>query len=137
MAGTATISTIKHDVTGAATTFRDGAGNEIGQLTKAWVSYNGVTPAIRGSFNTSSVTKNGSGDYTASLSTAVLDINYSVSGVQSIIFSVPSWVGPLAVHGNNSNGAEVAPTTTTCRLNVRNSGGTQADSTYVIANIIR
>jgi hypothetical protein len=47
---------------------------------RAWVNFNGVgTVAIRGSGNVSSITDNGTGDYTINLTTAMPDTNYCVS----------------------------------------------------------
>jgi hypothetical protein len=53
------------------------------QICKAWVNFNGTTSpgTIRSSYNVSSVTKNGSGDYTVNFTTAMTDANYSVSGM--------------------------------------------------------
>ena len=49
---------------------------------KAWVNFNGTgTVAIRAAFNVSSITDNGTGDYTANFTAAMSDANYSVSGV--------------------------------------------------------
>jgi hypothetical protein len=64
-------------------TFQDLNGNEIGQLCRAWVNFNGTTASpstIRASFNVSSVTKNGTGDYTVNFTTALTDANYAVTG---------------------------------------------------------
>lgn len=48
-------------------------------LAKAWVNFNGTgTVAIRASFNVSSITDNGVGQYTVNLTTAMADANYSV-----------------------------------------------------------
>jgi nitrogen-specific signal transduction histidine kinase len=45
---------------------------------KAWVNFNGTgTVAIRASFNVSSITDNGTGDYTVNFTTAMVDANYS------------------------------------------------------------
>lgn len=45
---------------------------------KAWVNFNGTgTVAIRASFNVSSITDNGTGDYTVNFTTAMSDANYS------------------------------------------------------------
>ena len=45
---------------------------------RAWVNFNGTgTPAIRGSGNVSSITDNGTGDYTVNFTTAMSDANYS------------------------------------------------------------
>jgi hypothetical protein len=81
MAGTVKASTIQHDVSGAATVFKDGAGTEIGQLCKAWLQVGGGTSVtagnISGSFNISSVTVNGTGDQTASFTTSVASSAYA------------------------------------------------------------
>jgi hypothetical protein len=47
-------------------------------IAKAWVNFNGTgTPAINGSFNVSSITDNGTGDYTINFTTAMPNANYS------------------------------------------------------------
>ena len=54
----------------------DSAG---GAAMKAWVNFNGTgTVAIRASYNVSSITDNGTGNYTANFTTALADANYSV-----------------------------------------------------------
>jgi len=48
---------------------------------RAWVNFNGTgTVAIRASGNVSSITDNGTGDYTVNFTTALADANYSVAG---------------------------------------------------------
>jgi hypothetical protein len=48
---------------------------------RAWVNFNGTgTPAIRASGNVSSITDNGTGDYTVNFTTALPDANYAVFG---------------------------------------------------------
>jgi hypothetical protein len=48
---------------------------------KAWVNFNGSgTVAIRASFNVSSITDNGTGDYTINFTAAMADANYAVVG---------------------------------------------------------
>jgi hypothetical protein len=45
---------------------------------KAWVNFNGTgTVAIRASFNVSSITDNGAGNYTVNFTTAFADANYA------------------------------------------------------------
>jgi hypothetical protein len=45
---------------------------------KAWVNFNGTgTVAIRASFNVSSITDNGTGDYVINFTTAIVDANYA------------------------------------------------------------
>ena len=46
---------------------------------RAWVNFNGTgTVAIRASGNVSSITDNGTGDYTVNFTTAMVDANYAV-----------------------------------------------------------
>jgi len=48
---------------------------------RAWVNFNGTgTVAIRAAFNVSSITDNGTGDYTLNFTTAMTDANYAWSG---------------------------------------------------------
>jgi hypothetical protein len=48
---------------------------------KAWVNFNGTgTVAIRRAFNVSSVTDNGTGQYTVNFTNAMSDVNYSAVG---------------------------------------------------------
>ena len=48
---------------------------------RAWVNFNGTgSVAIRASGNVSSISDNGTGDYTVNLTTAMPDANYAVSG---------------------------------------------------------
>jgi len=50
------------------------------QVCKAWVNFNGSgAVAIRDSYNVSSITDNGTGNYTISFTTAMPDANYSAS----------------------------------------------------------
>ena len=49
-------------------------------LAKAWVNFNGTgTVAIRAAGNVSSITDNGTGDYTVNFATALTDTNYAVA----------------------------------------------------------
>lgn len=48
---------------------------------KGWINYNGSSPAVRASFNISSVTKNGTGYYDINFQNAHVDANYGCSGV--------------------------------------------------------
>ena len=47
---------------------------------RAWVNFNGVHNTIVGSGNVSSITDNGTGDYTINFTTAMQDANYAISG---------------------------------------------------------
>ena len=60
-------------------TFPDSTSMQTGQQAcKAWVNFDGTgTVAIRGSYNVSSITDNGTGDYTVNFTTAMADANYA------------------------------------------------------------
>ena len=63
----------------AVTTAKLGT-DEASGLCKAWVNFNGTsTVAIRASYNVSSITDNGTGDYTVNFTTAMADANYAVT----------------------------------------------------------
>jgi hypothetical protein len=75
MAGRVVVSTLNDD-TGVLATQNGMTG-----IAKAWVNFNGKgTVAIRASFNVSSITDNGTGDYTINFITAMPDANYSIAG---------------------------------------------------------
>jgi hypothetical protein len=83
MAGTVIVDTINSSVAGTPPVFQAN-GTEIGTLCRAWVNFNGTgTVAIRASFNVSSITDNGTGDYTVNFTNAMPDTNYAVIGTSS------------------------------------------------------
>jgi hypothetical protein len=71
---------IKNGVANTPPTIQDSAGTQIGTFCRAWVNFNGTgTVAIRASFNVTSITDNGTGNYTVNFTNALPDANYSVS----------------------------------------------------------
>lgn len=61
-------------------TLATAAGVEV-YTAKAWVNFNGTgTVAIRASGNVSSITDNGTGDYTVNFTVAMVDANYCTNG---------------------------------------------------------
>ena len=74
---------------------------------RAWVNFNGTgTVAIRASGNVTSITDNGTGDYTVNFTTAMADANYStVTGVNQV-----ANLGTLMLYFSNPQ------TTTSVRL---------------------
>jgi hypothetical protein len=100
---------------------------------RAWVNFNGTgTVAIRGSGNVSSITDNGTGDYTINFTTAMPDANYSLAGNYS-------WVNGVSAGGGLTIRNETGriPTTTTCRLDCTGQNGTSYDRDYVFASFFR
>ena len=77
------------------------------RIAKAWVNFNGTsTVAIRSSYNVSSITDNGTGDYTANLSTALSDTNGAAVAMTGYVDH--TWGIPLYKDVSGSN-----PLTTT------------------------
>jgi hypothetical protein len=78
MAGSLTISTLNND-TGVLATQNGMTG-----IAKAWAVFTGgqgnTAGTINGSFNVSSITVNGTGDYTVNFTTAMPNVNYTVFG---------------------------------------------------------
>jgi uncharacterized protein (AIM24 family) len=78
---------------------------------RAWVNFNGTgTVAIRASGNVSSITDNGTGDYTVNFSTAMPDANYSTN----ISWNQPTFGSTLigaGVHSDTSDNLTLYSTT--------------------------
>jgi hypothetical protein len=100
---------------------------------KAWVNFNGTgTVAIRDSYNVSSITDNGTGDYTINFTNAMPNTNYSTVG--SGFINVGSYGVMFQVTG--SGGTATTYTTSAVRINTRsNETSTLTDSAYVFAAI--
>jgi hypothetical protein len=63
-----------------ATSLTTASGSAPSYSARAWVNFNGTgTVAIRASGNVSSITDNGTGQYTVNFTTAMPDANYSVA----------------------------------------------------------
>jgi hypothetical protein len=120
MAGSLTLSTLSDGTNSTSAT------NPIRGSARAWVSFNGTNGSMRANFNVSSVTRNGTGDYTVNFATAMPDVNYAIAGSTNE-------GSPL----DNANPARVlqirrtAPTTTASRFGVTNFGNTTVDVEYV------
>lgn len=106
------------------------------QAVKAWVNFNGTgTVAIRASYNVTSITDNGTGDYTVNMTTALQDTNYSVNIAATVPGVFVSGVSPFI---GTSGATEVVPTTSAFRFIVVNSAPTALqDAKYVCVSIFR
>jgi hypothetical protein len=131
MAGQITVSTIRDD-TGVLATQNGMTG-----IAKAWINFNGTgTPAIRASFNVSSITDNGTGDYTINFTTAMPDANYSVvAPCLSISVTALVQVYPFTIAGGAVN--QSAPTASGFRFATQGSSGTAYDPQYVLIAVFR
>ena len=120
---------LKNGVASTPPTVQDSAGTEIGTFCRAWVNFNGTsTVAIRASFNVTSITDNGNGNYAVNFTTAMPDANYAV----------------VAIAGDTSSGTclcqspfNTSPTTTSAQVFVTNSAFSGTDRPLVYAAIFR
>jgi hypothetical protein len=102
---------------------------------RAWVNFNGTgTVAIRASGNVSSITDNGTGDYTVNFTTAMPDANYSITtayrrsggalGDQNMVCTAPTF--------------GTTPATSNVRVGTTNAyGGGREDTDYLSVAIFR
>ena len=106
-------------------------------MCRAWVNFNGQgTVAIRASGNVSSITDNGTGDYTVNFTTAMVDINYAAVGSSGFTSSAVE-AGYVGFNRVGAGGAESAPTTTAVRVNSLAQTGSVSDQKYVNVAIFR
>jgi hypothetical protein len=105
--------------------------NAINGSAKAWVNFNGTgTVAIRASYNVSSITDNGTGDYTINLTNAMPDTNYStVIGGQAIIATNFGVCTSIAYN--------TTPTTSSINVTTHADNGTKYDLPIVNVSIFR
>jgi hypothetical protein len=99
---------------------------------RAWVNFNGTgTVAIRASGNVTSITDNNTGDYTINFTTAMPDINYSVTGAVnegSTDNALPARIAQLR---------RSTPTTSSFRIGISNLSNTAFDAEYVFFQVFR
>jgi hypothetical protein len=106
-------SIVTADIANAAITAAKLDGAQSGSApiygARAWVNFNGIgTVAIRASGNVSSITDNGTGDYTVNFTTALADANYSIT------IGARNEGSNVSTATNINQGA--TPTTTACRI---------------------
>lgn len=104
---------------------------------RAWVNFNGTgAVAIRASGNVTSITDNGTGDYTVNFTTAMPDANYSYvvsGGTPGTAFVVTT------ANTSGGNGTESAPTSSAFRFNVgyATGSGNVTDTKYTNVAVFR
>lgn len=124
-------SVITADIADAAITAAKLDGAQSGSApiygARAWVNFNGTgTVAIRASGNVTSITDNGTGDYTVNFTTAMPDANYAVN----VTVSGDGWVGATRQHSTS-------PTTSAVRIASYTGPGASNDSAFVNVSIFR
>ena len=99
---------------------------------RAWVNFNGTgTPAIRASGNVTSITDNGTGDYTVNFTTALVDTNYAVATAGNDNNNVI-----VAIKSTNLDTDATLKTTSALTI-VTGSAGTNADVNNINVVIFR
>jgi hypothetical protein len=121
-----------------ADTIQDGAGNSTAMdnaiygSAKAWVNFNGVTTVtINAQYNVSSITRNGTGDYTVNFTNALTDANYAVVFGNVGVTSGSNTAMNTVIAGSYTGGA-TTKTTTQLRINC---GATSSANLYDLSNI--
>jgi hypothetical protein len=106
---------------------------------KAWVNFNGTgTVAIRAAFNVSSITDNGTGDYTLNFTNAMPDANYSLvaNGTQPVFNNFDALVvglkRSLGEASLTTSGASIR-----CTNNADMTGNSAIDAPVVTVAIFR
>jgi len=110
MPGTLVITTLSDGTNSTSAT------NPIQGSAKAWCSYNGSTQTIKSSFNVSSVTRNGSGNYTFNFTTAIGNANYA-------------WAASAGIDNSNQQNFVSSPTSVAMST-WKQSGSLQLQSVY-------
>ena len=116
---TVTVQTISNGVVSTS------SENVIRGSARAWVNFNGTgTVAIRASYNVSSITDNGTGDYTVNFTNALPDANYCAvvptSPAIGVSLSAGAWYGGVATDGS---GVPLTKTTTALRIRMGTQSG--------------
>jgi hypothetical protein len=107
-------------------------GTAPGYMARAWVNFNGTgTVAIRASGNVTSITDNGTGDYTVNFTTVMSDANYSISGSATLLSSGANAPRIMAPYDVNTQ------TTSSSRVRTGDDTGTVSDMALVCVAIFR
>jgi hypothetical protein len=115
---TGSAATVTGNATGSTFGFNSGYGSVATAYgCRAWVNFDGTgTVAIRGSGNVSSITDNGTGDYTVNFTTAMPDANYGVAAICTTTTSGGGYLGAgIRATGTGTGGASNM-TTTSARI---------------------
>ena len=101
---------------------------------RAWVNFNGTgTVAINASGNVSSITDNGTGDYSVNFTTAMPDANYATSAFAAQESGADNNVTCVGQKGTIASNY----TTSLCRLQMRRLDGVTGDINIVTAIFVR
>jgi hypothetical protein len=97
---------------------------------RAWVNFNGTgTVAIRASWNVSSITDNGTGNYKVNFTTAMPDANFAANVSINSVSGGSALVQPYVVTPSVSSSVQITT--------LQNSGGSPADTEATLVTIFR
>jgi hypothetical protein len=120
-------TTFTDNMTFGTSQFPTPPGSAPSYTCRAWVNFNGTgTVAIRASGNVTSITDNGTGDYTVNFTTAMADANYAIA-----------LGGGFAGNSDNSLKWAEGTTYTTTAVRILNVGTSYSDSTQNSVSIFR
>ena len=119
MAGTIVSDTVQNGAGNSCTTTQTIFGSA-----KAWINiYAGSTPSIRASYNVSSITRTGTGQFSFSFTTAMPNVNYVVVAMPASDFAAARF---SYIDGTNS-----AMTTTSFIVQIVAAPSSAQDATYL------
>ena len=123
------------NVSGTAAALSTASGSAPSYAARAWVNFNGTgTVAIRASGNVSSITDNGTGDYTVNFTNSIADADYAPAMICGFDTDSSSPNGHMAEISRDA-----APTSSALRIDTMSVGGgvTQRDLARVNIVILR
>ena len=113
------------------------SGTAPSYLCRAWVNFNGTgTVAIRASGNVTSITDNGTGDYTVNFTTAMTDANYTANTTSRRSNAANDPQGIATVYGGTTYSTAIS--TSSVRVTTGyTSNGAAIDFDYVGVAVFR
>ena len=93
-------------------------------LSKAWIRFSGTSMTIADSFNKSSVTDNGTGDYSPQMTNAMSGEGYS-----------PLYTSSQYHELMGNNGGTTGTTATSYKIDIKNSSNSDADTGRVASSV--
>ena len=105
---------------------------------RAWVNFNGTgTPAIRNDGNVTSITDNGTGDYTVNFTNSLPDINYAVVATGVSISTGTSTPRVASVRSTTDSDGVNSLATGSVRIGVRTGAGGSVDIDVISVAVFR
>jgi hypothetical protein len=121
MPGTLVITTLSDGTNSTSAT------NPIKGSALVWVNFVGSSGSVNAQYNVSSVTRNGTGDYTINFTNAMVDTNYAIAGACKLSTFGNADVAIVGFYRNTAS----PNLTTSARINTTNTGGSAEDPTIV------